>query len=167
MKIPLLRGRDFTDSDTIDAPEVMILSRATARAFWGDEDPIGRTVRRVADSKDFTVSGIVGDVRSTTLNNESPALYYSAGGRVWPLMDIVVRPAGDPAAVIAAIRRQRALRKPTSRRERRTRYSLPALRDGLRDLRAASLSGLGERLRINVHVVLHLGHRNGEALSRR
>ena len=106
MKIPLLRGRDFTDSDTIDAPEVMILSRATARAFWGDEDPIGRTVRRVADSKDFTVIGIVGDVRSTTLNNESPALYYSAGGRVWPLMDIVVRPASDPAPVIAAIRRQ-------------------------------------------------------------
>ena len=106
MRIPLLHGRDFTDSDTSDAPEVMILSRATARAFWGDEDPIGRIVRRVADSKDFTVIGIVGDVRSTTLNIESPALYYSGGTRIWPLMDIVVRPSGDPAAVITAIRRQ-------------------------------------------------------------
>ena len=105
MRIPLLRGRDFSDSDTVDAPEVMILSRATARAFWGDEDPIGRTVRRVADSKDFTVVGIVGDVRSTSLNIESPALYYSSGTRIWPLMDIVVRPAGDPAPVIEAIRR--------------------------------------------------------------
>jgi len=106
MKIPLLRGRDFTDSDTSDAPEVMILSRATARAFWGDEEPIGRTVRRVADSKDFTIIGIVGDVRSTTLNTESPALYYSGGTRIWSLMDIVVRPSGDPAAMITAVRRQ-------------------------------------------------------------
>ena len=105
MRIPLLRGREFTDSDSVNAPEVMILSRATARAFWGDDDPIGRTVRRVADSKDFTVVGLVGDVRSTTLNNESPALYYSTGARIWPLMDIVVRPAGDPAPVIAAVRR--------------------------------------------------------------
>ena len=77
MKIPLLRGRDFTDGDTATAPSVMIVSRATARAFWGDEDPIGRGCRRVADAKDFTVVGIVGDVRSTTLNRESPALYYS------------------------------------------------------------------------------------------
>lgn len=105
MGIPLLRGRDFTDSDTDDAPPVMILSRATARAFWGDDDPIGRTVRRVADSKDFTVAGIVGDVRSTSLNNESPALYYSSGTRIWALMDVVVRPVGDPALVIAGIRR--------------------------------------------------------------
>jgi len=104
MRIPLLRGREFTDSDTTDAPPVMILSRATARAFWGDEDPIGRTVRRVADAKDFTVVGIVGDVRSTSLNNESPALYYSSGVRVWTLMDVVVRSSGDPAPVIDAVR---------------------------------------------------------------
>ena len=104
MRIPLLRGRDFADSDTDAAPSVMILSRATAHAFWGDDDPIGRTVRRVADSKDFTVIGLVGDVRSTSLNNESPALYYSGATRLWPLMDVVVRPGGDAAPVIAAIR---------------------------------------------------------------
>jgi putative ABC transport system permease protein len=104
MKIPLLRGRDFTDSDTVTAPAVMILSKATARTFWGDEDPIGRTVRRVADGKDFTVVGIVGDVRSTTLNRESPALYYSSGYRTWPLMDIVVRTESDPASVMTAVR---------------------------------------------------------------
>ena len=44
-------------------------------------------------------------MRSTTLNSESPALYYSSGTRIWPLMDIVVRPAGDPAPVIAAIQK--------------------------------------------------------------
>jgi putative ABC transport system permease protein len=104
MRIPLLRGRAFVDGDTATAPAVMIVSRSTARRFWGDEDPLGKTVRRVADSKDFTVVGVVGDVRSTTLNRESPALYYSSGAVTWPLMDLVVRTAGDAAPVMAAVR---------------------------------------------------------------
>jgi putative ABC transport system permease protein len=106
VRIPLLRGRDFADSDTATAPDVMIVSRATARTFWGEDDPIGRTVRRVADAKDFTVIGVVGDIRGTTLNQESPTLYYSAGARTWPLMDIVVRPTGDATPVLAAIRQK-------------------------------------------------------------
>jgi putative ABC transport system permease protein len=104
LEIPLLRGRDFTDADTIGAPEVMIVSRATARTMWGDEDPIGRTVRRVADGKDYTVVGMVGDVRSSTLTRESPALYYSNGVRTWPLMDIVIRTATDSAPIVATVR---------------------------------------------------------------
>src|SRR5262245_34371934 len=84
----------------------MIVSRATARTFGGDEDPIGRTVRRVADAKDFTVIGVVGDIRSTTLNRESPALYYSSGVATWPLMDIVVRADGDAGPMLSAIRQK-------------------------------------------------------------
>jgi len=104
LEIPLLRGRDFTDADTTGAPDVMIVSRATARTMWGDEDPIGRIVRRVADSKDFTVVGVVGDVRSSTLTRESPALYYSNGVRTWPLMDIVIRTSTEPSAIVTAVR---------------------------------------------------------------
>jgi len=106
MEIPILRGRDFTDADTAGAPDVMIVSRATARTMWGDDDPIGKTVRRVADSKDFTVVGVVGDVRSSTLTRESPALYYSNGVRTWPLMDVVIRSAGDPAPIVSAVRQR-------------------------------------------------------------
>jgi len=104
VRIPLLRGRDFTDADTAAAPQVVIVSRAAARTLWGDDDPIGRTVRRVADGSEFAVIGIVGDVRSTTLNRESPSLYFSAGARTWPLMDVVIRPSGDAASVLAAVR---------------------------------------------------------------
>jgi putative ABC transport system permease protein len=105
VRMPILRGRDFTDSDTDKAPSVMIVSRATARTLWGDDDPIGRTIRRVADRKDFTVVGVVGDVRSSSLNRESPALYYSSGVRTWALMDIVLRSDIDQAALMASIRR--------------------------------------------------------------
>ncbi len=105
LHIPMLRGRDFTDSDIDGAPNVMIVSRTTARTLWGDADPIGRTIRRIADRKDFTVVGVVGDVRSTNLNRESPALYYSSGVRTWPLMDIAVRSDIDHGALMTSIRR--------------------------------------------------------------
>ena len=110
MRIPLLRGRDFAPADGPDAPSVVIVSQTTARRFWGDQDPIGRALRRVADNKPFTVIGVVGDVRSTALNQESPAIYYSGYTRAAPTMDVVVRTAGTPGGILTAVReRVRAL----------------------------------------------------------
>jgi len=106
MAIPLLRGREFSDRDGPPAPAVAIVSQATAKKFWGDADPIGRTLHRTADNRAFTVIGVVGDVRSTTLNQESPALYYPIAARVWPLMDIVVRTDVPPATVLPMMRQK-------------------------------------------------------------
>ena len=105
--IPLLRGRDFTDADGANASAVTIVSQATARTFFGDEDPIGRTLTRSADLKTpFTIVGVVGDVRSTALNQESPALYYPPAPRVAALMDVVVRTAVPPDAILPAVRQR-------------------------------------------------------------
>jgi putative ABC transport system permease protein len=107
MGIPLLHGRDFTDADDPTAPLVMIISQATAKKFWGDADPIGHSLRRSADRHTaFTIVGVVGDVRSTALTQESPALYYPMATRVWPLMDVVVRTDGSPEASLPAIRQK-------------------------------------------------------------
>jgi len=97
MSIAMLRGRDFTDADDAATP-VTIVSQNTAKKFWGDADPIGRTLSRVADKRAFTVIGVVGDVRNTALNQESPAVYYPMGDHVWPLMDIAVRTDASPAS---------------------------------------------------------------------
>jgi len=104
MGIPMLRGRDFTDADSSLTAAVTIVSQTTARRFWGDSDPIGRTLHRAGDRRTFTVVGVVGDVRSTTLNQESPAMYYPSAARVWPLMDVVVRTDANPEALIPAVR---------------------------------------------------------------
>jgi putative ABC transport system permease protein len=105
MEIPLLRGREFTNGDGPNAPQVVVVSQATARRFFGDTDPLGRRMHRVADSREFAVVGVVGDVRHTTLNQESPAIYYpSTTGRVWPLMDVVVRTAVPPESILAGVR---------------------------------------------------------------
>ena len=106
MNIPLLRGREFEYSDA-SAPNIIIVSQATARTFWGDENPLGRTLRRSADPDiPLTVVGVVGDVRSTQLNQESPAFYYSITTRTLPLMDVVVRTDASPESLLPAIRKQ-------------------------------------------------------------
>ncbi len=105
MSIPLLRGRDFTHADGAQTP-VAIVSAATARKFWGDADPIGRTIRHVAAARDYTIIGVVGDVRNTALNQESLSLYYSLADRVWPLMDIAVRFEGPTDVLMPAIRQK-------------------------------------------------------------
>jgi putative ABC transport system permease protein len=107
MGIPLLQGRDFTDADGPTATPVMIISQATAKKFWGDADPVGHTLRRSANpTTAFTIVGVVGDVRSTALTQESPALYYPMASRVWALMDVVVRTDASPEALLPAIRQK-------------------------------------------------------------
>jgi len=50
--------------------------------------------------------GVVGEVRSTTLNQESPALYYQMAWRVWPLMDLVVRTDMPPPTLLPMVRQK-------------------------------------------------------------
>jgi putative ABC transport system permease protein len=106
MDIPLLQGREFTDADgPPPAPPVIIVSQAAAKKFWGDENPLGHTLRRSADpTTAFTIVGVVGDIRSTTLNQESPTLYYPMASRVWPTMDVAVRTSGVPTDSLPVIR---------------------------------------------------------------
>jgi putative ABC transport system permease protein len=106
MHIPLLLGREFEYSDA-STPNIIIVSQATARTFWGDKNPLGRTLRRSADPQTpFTVVGVVGDVRSTQLSQESPAFYYSITTRTMSVMDVVVRTDASPESLLPAIRKQ-------------------------------------------------------------
>jgi len=105
MGIPILAGREFTEHDDANAPTVVILSRETAHKFWGTEDPVGKTITRPADpNTHFTVVGVAGDVRHTSLNDAFPAVYYSAAYRQWPTMDFVVRTGGKPEALLPGVR---------------------------------------------------------------
>ena len=65
MGVPIRRGRDFTDGDTLSAPKVAIVNEALARASFGGDDPIGRRIQCGLDTLEFmTIVAVVGDVRS-------------------------------------------------------------------------------------------------------
>ncbi|HXA03560.1 MAG TPA: ABC transporter permease [Bryobacteraceae bacterium] len=112
MRIPLLRGRTFTDGDVRTAPLVMVVSQSTAQKFFGDADPIGKTLRPSAKPElAYAIIGVVGDVRDQALNQQTPTLYYSIPQRgSWPLMDVVVRTEagtdGSAEALMPSIRQR-------------------------------------------------------------
>jgi predicted permease len=82
-KIPIIRGRDFRDSDNASAPGVVIINETMARRFWPDSDPlqdrliIGRGMRPEYDNDPVRqIIGIAGDVRDTGLERDArPAMY--------------------------------------------------------------------------------------------
>jgi putative ABC transport system permease protein len=107
MGIPLVRGREFVDSDAPDsAPRVVIVSQATARRFWGDTDPLGRTLHRQGDAvREYTVVGVVGDVRQRSLALETPAIYYP-NFALAARMDVAVRSGGSPESILPVVRQK-------------------------------------------------------------
>jgi putative ABC transport system permease protein len=107
MQIPLLRGRLFDEHDDTNSTPVIVVSKKTADSLWGADDPLGRVLSVVASGRKFTVIGVVGDVRNTSLNQDpTPATYMSAAFRQLPLMDVVVRTDAEPNAVLASVRQR-------------------------------------------------------------
>jgi predicted permease len=73
MRIRLLQGRAFTESDSSGNPPVAMLSASTARRFWPNDDAVGRHIRLTDTSDWLTVVGVVADVRAFTLQQNLPS----------------------------------------------------------------------------------------------
>jgi predicted permease len=101
MRVPLLRGRNFTD----DEVHVMLVSRAAAKLLWGDVDPIGRQARLPLESKTIvqTVVGVVGDIRENGLaENPVATVYEYTREHDWSHLSLVVRTSVPPLALAQA-----------------------------------------------------------------
>jgi putative ABC transport system permease protein len=75
-RIPILRGRDFTDQDVAGAPGVVIINQAMAKKFWPKENPvgqqiiIGKGVGPEFEEPPRQIVGIVGDIHDGGLNRD-------------------------------------------------------------------------------------------------
>jgi putative ABC transport system permease protein len=105
MRLTLLRGRDFSDTDTADAPPVAIVSDTAARRLWPGADPLGRSVRGVDSNAPWReVVGVVGDVRHGSLTESAQAAYYlPLSQHADSPLSLVVRGAADPAALLRSL----------------------------------------------------------------
>ena len=76
MRIPLLKGREFTTFDTAASEPVVIINRAMATRYWSNADPIGRRIRLGPLFPWMTVVGVVGDVRRFARDDSVRSEYY-------------------------------------------------------------------------------------------
>lgn len=105
VRIPLLKGRVFTDFDTEKTTPVAIINEAMARKFWPGEDPIGR---RFTFFQDPVLHEVVGMVKTTVIfaigEDPQPQVYLPIPQYFQPVASLQTRTSGSPAAVLGTVR---------------------------------------------------------------
>ena len=109
MGIPFVRGRDFTDQDTLDTTLGVVISEKTAKHYWPNQDPIGKRLKPGASTSQSpwrTVVGVVKDVRQNDFIAEPKMQMYLSFHQVHsPIANaLVVRTSGDPLSLATSVR---------------------------------------------------------------
>jgi len=110
MQIPLLRGRVFTDRDTVRPDgnrDVAIVNRRLAERMWPNADPLGQRLNCNDDGSGCAeIIGIAGDVKHNSLVDEAGYdLYLACYQSYSKQTHFVARTQGDPMAVAKDIQR--------------------------------------------------------------
>jgi putative ABC transport system permease protein len=109
MGIPILMGRDFTDTDARDSMKVTIIDQRLAREYWPNESPLGKRVRFGPPEENrpwHTIVGVVGAVRQQSLDQtERNTVYIPHAQDSMGDMTLTVR-AANPEGLASAIRGQ-------------------------------------------------------------
>jgi predicted permease len=114
MEIPLARGRFFTEADTRESPNVVVIDERMAQDLWPNQDPVGKRIRTGGfdvspDTPWMTVVGVAGQVKQYALDGGEPrmAMYFSHRQRPSRALTVVLRTnTSDPAAFAPAVRQQ-------------------------------------------------------------
>src|SRR5262249_38166185 len=121
MKIPLIRGRVWSDSESAGTPHVAVVNETMARELWPDESAIGRrvrmpeyitsptyrTVRLPAPGSDgwFEIIGGVGDTPNVGLHEPpAPSIYVPYTLMLSDSLNLILRTSHDPLAMTRSIR---------------------------------------------------------------
>jgi predicted permease len=103
MKIPLRKGRFFTEDDTADKTQVVIIDEKFAQRFWPDSDPIGKHVW-FNPKKQITIVGVVGVVKQYGLETDGKmATYFPQEQQPDSRMFLAVRTSSEAAGLSSGV----------------------------------------------------------------
>jgi len=103
MEIPLRKGRFFTEDDTADKPQVVIIDEKFAQRFWPDGDAIGKHLW-FNPKKPITIVGVVGVVKQYGLETDGKiATYFPQQQRPDQRMFLAVRTSSEAAGLSSAV----------------------------------------------------------------
>jgi putative ABC transport system permease protein len=106
IRIPLIKGRYFTERDQRGGVGAAIINETLARLYFPNEDPIGKYISNIGanqndgDPKRWEIVGVIGDVRHSNLTKApNPELYLPYQQNSWSWGNFFVRTTNDPAAL--------------------------------------------------------------------
>ncbi|HZS45428.1 MAG TPA: ABC transporter permease [Blastocatellia bacterium] len=109
LRIPLIRGRFFTDDDKPDGLQVAVINQTLANHRFGNEDPIGKHIRFLnpgGQPNDWiTIVGVVGDIRDYGLDHAPIDEIYGPLTQNNFAGNLIVRTGGEPMAMANTMRR--------------------------------------------------------------
>jgi putative ABC transport system permease protein len=126
LAIPLVAGRDFSASDTIDSMPVVIVSDALVREHFADGNPLGRRLRVNIDHAngrndvEWTIVGVVGSIKSSLDGPFRQTIYVPTAQRGIRFIRFFVRTAQDPMLLAATVEGVIHAREPEAPVEIRT-----------------------------------------------
>jgi putative ABC transport system permease protein len=109
----LIAGRWLTDADTIGREDVGLINQAMADKYWSGRNALGGRFRMGSSEQSpwVTVVGVVGNVRHNSVTGQIKPMFYrpvgqfhQSTGRPQRNMSLVVKTAGDPMALVGAVR---------------------------------------------------------------
>ena len=109
LKIPLVRGRFFTEEEMQEKRDVIIINEALARQYFPNQDPIGKriTVFMVKDNVPNEIIGVVGNTHEVDLASPAkPLSYWPHPQLAYSLMTLTVRAAANPLGLAQPIEAQ-------------------------------------------------------------
>jgi predicted permease len=108
LEIPLQTGRHLTSQDDSRAQRVAIVNKSFARAYFGDENPIGKRFQFDPEKpNEIEIVGLAGDAKYTSQRDAvQPTVYLSWRQSIKSVgfVTFEVRTAGDPANFVSGVR---------------------------------------------------------------
>ena len=107
LRVPLLRGRYFSDSDTANSPPVAIINATTARRYWPHDDPLGKRFKFGEPDDDGpwqTVVGVVADTRRAGIDQPVFTESYQPHTQDPRSMTVLVRTEGEASRLVPDLR---------------------------------------------------------------
>jgi len=101
--IPLIRGRYLSAEDREGSPKVVVINETAARKYWSDVDALGQTFKM--NAQDYTVVGIVGDIRHLGLETKPRQESYAPLAQNTVIgVTLVLRTRGDALDALPAVK---------------------------------------------------------------
>lgn len=108
MKIPLIKGRDFVDSDQPNGQPVVIINETMARRFWPNEEALGKRIHFFNEENRLReIVGVVKDSKYANVGEDPTAfIYLPLSQNFSSAATLHVRVTGSPEQVVGQIRKE-------------------------------------------------------------